>query len=99
MPMSPWIYVGVQTVTFKVFADNKINMTQYLYWEGWKTLQKNKGVTHNTHMRNVKKFENSSIDLLRGRNSWSKSCKFHCCINFADKKGFPNIIRLHLLAS
>ena len=33
-----------------------------------------------------KKIENSSIDLLRGRNSWSKSCKFHCFINFADKK-------------
>ena len=60
----------------------------------WKIVHK--GVTpimHNTHMRNVKKIENSSIDLFRGRNSWSKSCKFHCFINFADKKGFPNIVK------
>ena len=52
----------------------------------------NKGVTlitHNMHVRNVKKIENSSIDLLRGRNSRSKSCKFHCFINFADEKRLP----------
>ena len=50
-------------------------------------------ITHNTQVRNVKKNEDSSIDLLRGRNSWSKSCKFHCFINFADKKGFQNTVR------
>ena len=52
----------------------------------------NKGlapITHNTHVRNVKKIENSSIDLLRGQNSRSKSCKFHCFINFADEKRLP----------
>ena len=50
-------------------------------------------ITHNTQVRYVKKVENSSIDLLRGQNSWSKSCKFHCFINFADKKGFQNTVK------
>ena len=47
----------------------------------------------NTHVRNVKKIENNSIDLLKGQNSWSKPCKFHCFINFADKKGSPNTVK------
>ena len=56
----------------------------------WLSLYKSKGVTpitHSTQVCNVKKIENSSIDLVRGQNSWSKSCKFHCfIINFAEKK-------------